>query len=88
MFWVLKRQSHSDGSFEYQQHVLVEKKENLNFRYAVLFQVQIQRGDRGSGAPLENHKLYGFLYGKKDIINIIHGSTNTKCDLAVMELVL
>ena len=24
-------------------------------------QVQIQRGDRGSGPPLENHKLYGFL---------------------------
>ena len=23
--------------------------------------VQIQRGDRGSGPPLENHKLYGFL---------------------------
>ena len=35
--------------------------EEIFFKSCLLFHVRIQRGDRGSGPPLKNHKNIGFL---------------------------
>ena len=32
-----------------------------SYMYSLAFQTRIQRGDRGSGTPLKNHKNIGFL---------------------------